>query len=85
MTAKPERLSVPRITPRFEEIGAGDRPLELGRDLDLDLHDRLEQDRVGLAERLAEAVAGADLEGHVDESTSWYEPSWSIILTPITS
>src|SRR5262249_11906516 len=36
--------------------GAGDRPLELGRDLDLDLHDRLEQDRLGLLEGLAEAV-----------------------------
>jgi hypothetical protein len=44
---------------------AGHRTLVLRGNLDLDLHHRLEQHRLGLEEGLAEAVAGANLEGHV--------------------
>ena len=44
---------------------AGHRTLILGRHFDFDLHDRLEQHRLGLQERFAEAAAGTDLEGHV--------------------
>ena len=48
---------------------------------DLDVHDRLEDDRAGLLHAFAEAGLGGDFEGQgADESTSWYLPSTRVNL-----
>ena len=59
-------MSVDTIMPRrLIEMSPTTGPWKLLGHFDFDLHDRLQQHRLGLQERLAEAVLGADLERHV--------------------
>jgi hypothetical protein len=51
---------------------------------DLDLHDRLEDDRAGLAKASLMAMEPAILNAISDESTSWYDPSNRVTLTSTT-
>jgi hypothetical protein len=65
MRQKPSYSLVPMISPRPRHDGAQDRALELGRPLDRELHDRLEDDRPRLGVDLAEGAARRRLEGVV--------------------
>ena len=58
----PSRISVDMMMPRGDCQIADDGSLKRLRALDFDLHDRFEQDRMRLGERLAEAALGTDLE-----------------------
>ena len=73
MTARSTLTSVDVINPRRSEMSAPDRTLMGRGHFNLDLHDRLEQDRSGLQKRVAKRRPRADLErqvGRVDRVTA---------------